>query len=344
MNNPDVYIFVNGNTEIGFGHVARSLILAKEFRRRGLNTIFIFPSNFSFLDEILKHEFSYIKINSFENRDLIANILSESQLAKICILDLIEKEYNQLSFLKDIDSAYIVSITLFLFDLEKRFEHLSLFSDYSDNETITVKRENGNDLILYKGKDLFTFRDEFKNLSRKIIREKANRILVTMGGTDPFELTFKVLNSIRDYSNKEVVVVLNDKSTSFEKIKDVCAKKNIILKSSIENISKYMIEADIIILNGGLTRYEACITKTPFIAISIHEIQYNITKKITDETLAVNLGVATEIEESMINDAIENLLSDFDLRKKISQKMDNIINVNGEANICNKILKEYSER
>lgn len=340
---PHIYIFPEGTIATGFGHAARDLILAKKFRVLDYEVSFIVNKEFIFNDRLQREDFDLQIIDSFDNKLEILNILDNKEGNKICLIDLVEEEYKKLHFLKDLDSLYLVTITLFLFNLERRYEDLSFFPAFVAKKKEIHHFINGKKFILHKGKDYFVFREEFTNLN-KVIKKDAKSVLISMGGTDPYGFTFKVLDAIKDSDNIEITVILNKKSPTFKQVSNLCNDQEINLIQYTDSISELILNHDIIVLNGGSTRYEACLCKTPFVAISIHQIQFDITEKISNKVGAINLGIGSNLEKNQIENAIQMLLKDFKQRMNISDKMKAYLDTNGAKTVTTTIIKEYKNR
>ena len=69
MNN-NISIFVNGNKNIGYGHIARCLIIANELNDIKFNVKFIIPESCSFKEKI-EAQFSVHTIVNFSENELI---------------------------------------------------------------------------------------------------------------------------------------------------------------------------------------------------------------------------------------------------------------------------------
>lgn len=340
---PHIYIFVEGVITTGFGHISRELILAQKFKALNYGISFIVNKNFIFNDLLYNEGFDFQIVDNFNDKIEILNILNRRDGNKICLIDLVKEEYHKLHFLNELDNAYIVSITLFLFEVNNRYEKLSFFPDFTQNRKEIHFANTDKELILYSGKEYFVFRDEFKNL-RKYIKRKGQSVLITMGGTDPFGLSLQVLEAIKNSNNLEISVLLNKKSPTFKVVYDLCKDYNIQLIQHTNTISKLMLEHDIIILNGGSTRYEACLCHTPFIAIAIHQIQFDITEKLTNSVGAINLGIGSHLEKNEIKNSVFKLLGDYEKRNKISKKMKDYLDTDGDTRVTNTIIKEYKKR
>lgn len=340
MDKPQIFIAVNGNEKIGYGHVARTLVLATFFRNLGHKVVFLVPNDFLFFDRLNSHSHTFHNIGVFDNKEFISSLLIDCGKKKILIIDCVENDFNKLSFLSGHKNLFLVSITLFLFDLEEhhRYESLSFFPELAEDSARIISYKS-HSLKIYTGKSYFIFRNEFKTLNKRISKI-GKSILITMGGTDPSKLTLKILKSIEEFGDKDITVILSKSSKSYNEVNQICRENNLTLHQYVNNISELMKSVDILVINGGTTRYEACLTFTPFIAISMDEKQFNITKKLTDYVGAINLGVAEELKGRKINDSISELLSDFLQRTIISSKMKKVFDTNGAHRISQTILEQ----
>lgn len=332
----NVLFITNGNLKIGYGHISRDLVIAEVFRKRNWDTNFLIQSSSPFLDNILREHNNVLVVDSFKQNNVIHSIsnLVKNRKLSVIIIDLIEEEYVKFRWLrKKYSDILIVSITLFLFDLKNRYEHMSFFPDM---EKITTKV----DFLLYSGPSYLVFRDEFKNRTRTQ-RKNANKVLISMGGTDPYGLTLKATKSLVKFNLLDVTILLSELSPFYDKVKAlIYNKENIRLINKTDNISILMSENDLLILNGGLTRYEACISQLPFIAISIHKLQYNITKRLTDIGIGINLGINNEISEMTIQQSVSQLLDNYNLRVDMGKRMKSLFDTKGATRIFNIIAKE----
>ncbi len=115
------------------------------------------------------------------------------------------------------------------------------------------------------------------------IPEVARKILVTFGGSDPDNVTHKVIEAVRtvDLDGLEVKVVVGGANPHFdliyETVKDL---SNFTLIKNTENMSELVAWADIAISAGGSTCWELFFMGIPSIIIPIAENQVTCCKGI----------------------------------------------------------------
>jgi spore coat polysaccharide biosynthesis predicted glycosyltransferase SpsG len=340
MKNKSILFITNGNSNIGYGHISRSKIIAEEFCENGYDTFFMLPEKCPFINQVLDQTKNISLVSSFEEesvKPVIFNLVEKYKI-EIVVIDLIEREYNKFEWLRiNFKELLLVTITLFLFENSERYEHVSFFPRLKEYQGMPLKAKHGK-LKFYSGPQYLAFRKEFEHL-KKQTRRNGNKVLITMGGSDPCNLTLKTLQAII-YEEYETTVLLSQAANSYSEVKALISRGNCIrLIERSENISQLMLQHDILIINGGLTRYESCLTQTPFIAISIHEEQYNITQEFVELGIGINLGIGKKLSLEEIRYAVESLLNDYHQRCQMSNKMKDLFDVYGSKRIFERILE-----
>ena len=337
----NVLFITDGNSQTGFGHISRSLLLADEFKSSGYSSFFLVSESCSFTSVIEQRGYKAEVVKNFDEainkKELLLFITTND--VSIVIIDSVEKDYLSLAPLKEqlkSNNVLLVTITLFLFSLNERYEDISFFPDFVENTEKEYLSKYGT-VKLYSGKKYLTIRPEFGEEYDVEDIDKRD-ILITMGGTDPEGFSLKALNALKD-SGYSITVLLSTLAKTYNEIKEVEHKNaNVSVIIFSNSIAKIMCSHKILLLNGGLTRYEACALGVPFIAISIHQVQYDITEKVASTGAGINLGIGAQLSSADILNAVTSLLQDSDKRKQISNIMKNIIDTNGGKNIVQTIL------
>lgn len=325
---------------MGYGHVARCLTVADEFLRQGHAVTFLIKAGFSFQQELRHSPARVVSLPDWQSESLAQEL---SQI-DVLLIDVVESEYQNLAWISKLHlDLLLVTITLFAFEQQVRFEHLSFFPNPAvPNGKKTVQNPSGESLILCQGSMYLTFRQEFAAL-QKTIRKTATKLLLTMGGSDPFNLTLQSLKAIETIAI-EMTVILNPLCQSYAQVYECVQQRQqrqlpTRLLEKVDDMALLMTESDVIFLNGGLSRYEACMARTPFIAISIHEQQFAITQQLTALGVGVNLGVAAQLDSPTILQQTAELLQNHTRRLEMSEKMKNLFDMDGAKRIYNEITQ-----
>ena len=196
----------------------------------------------------------------------------------------------------------------------------------------------------FSGTDLLIFRDEFKKATPYIVRPNANKILVSMGGSDPYHLTELISDSLELIQKSlQINYILGagftHKRLNKLKLKHLTTKHTISYHYNVKNIADHMMSSDIAIINGGNTRFELALIGIPFISVSFNNAQNEIANKLQIMGIGENLGVHNMISSRLIADSIINILTDFEKRLEMSKKSRKIIHGHGAFNIFTLITK-----
>jgi len=336
-----IFIRCDGGASLGTGHIVRQLMIAKELKKKLPNSkIEFLMKNIPEGIERVKKEGFPVKVFS-QNVDLV----SESKLIfdylkgkkpDLLIVDILDTSEEYIKLLKN-SGAKIVS-----------------FDDHSEGKYFSNLRFN----ILELGEELPAFNlfegpkyvtldpiyGKYHNREKEI-REKANRILITFGGSDPGNLTNKVLKAFEKLDKKLEVDVVIGFSFSYENelkenVKKLKHKINIYRSISPEEMAELMFRNDIGIGAGGLTQYEfACVGLPGIIICEEVEHQNKLASWFQKRGAFINLGSGQNISEEVILEILLDLLKDYSRRREMSLKGKSLCDGGGLKRTINKILE-----
>ena len=141
------------------------------------------------------------------------------------------------------------------------------------------------------GPEYAILRPEFGILrnSAKIHRGKnlIKKVLVSMGGADANDYTFKTLLQLSDSNiaaSCEFIVVTGPAYKNLSRLIKLSqtSKLTITIEHNIENMAELMLEADLCIGASGSTNWERCCLGLPTIIITIAQNQVQIAKALED--------------------------------------------------------------
>jgi len=332
----------DASPEIGTGHIMRCLALAEAWQDTGGEVVFILAYDTPAMEARLKKEGFRIlhisqKSGTIGDADETALIAHEHGADWIVV----DGYHFGAEYQKTIKDA---GLCLLFIDDYGHANHY--FADIVLNQNIYA------DMSFYQHYEPYTrfllgmkyvlLRKEFLQWSgwHRDIPEAARKILVTLGGSDPDNVTLKITEAVKtvDLDGLEVVVVVGGTNLHFdlihETVKDL---SNFTLIKNAENMPELMAWADIAITAGGSTCWELAFMGVPCIIITLAENQKLISKHISQKISCINLGSYEEISIEKLYNAIYLLLSSFEKRLEISQKAQRLVDGEG-ANLIVKII------
>lgn len=337
-------IRVDANEIIGTGHVMRCLSIAEEFRRRGESVTFIVADSRS-EKMIVSKDFKVICLHSIWN-DLdkeieslvsvietigITTLLIDSYYVTETYLRTVRK-YAQIVYIDDLDS-FIYPVDL-LVNYNIYTEQLCYAERYQEAEL---------DTQFALGCSYAPLRAEFSNVNKEV-KEEVSNVLITSGGTDTYNAIGNILETlVRQpwFSKLEYHIILGRFNVHAKELEERWRQyENVHLMMNISNMSEYMRFCDIAITAGGVTIYELCACGIPSIMYTLADNQLRIAQTVSEKKLIPWVGDVRGNMDNCMREMIlqlERLLLDGEKRKRISRKMQDVIDGEGCVRLVDRI-------
>jgi UDP-2,4-diacetamido-2,4,6-trideoxy-beta-L-altropyranose hydrolase len=186
-------------------------------------------------------------------------------------------------------------------------------------------------------------REDFvSNRKAALISEKVEKVLVTMGGGDPYNQSLKVLRALDSMEEAFSITVLLGSSFLFqEEIENFTssASRKITIVQNTNQVARLMEESDLAISAAGCTVWELCCLGVPTILLILADNQEPIAKSLQKKGIMNNLGWFNQVDESHIQQEVFNLLADQKLRQEMADKGHLLVDGLG----VERIVKEIEE-
>lgn len=122
-----------------------------------------------------------------------------------------------------------------------------------------------------------------KFFKKKAFNVKSNKILISMGGEDPNNITLKLISMIYKLKlNLKFIIILGHSHPNKKSVFNFC-KKNFInskIIESPEDISIYLNNLRLVLSAGGLSAYEFACARIPQLITVLDNHQLKIAKMI----------------------------------------------------------------
>lgn len=232
----------------------------------------------------------------------------------------------------------------------------TLSCDYLLDQTYNRSSEAYKKLVpehcqLLLGQSYILLRDEFlllkeqaKNQRKKFIKQGCNelspmKIIITMGGTDPdnlSQLALLAIEALVKIQHKVTVnVVVSSQSVHLRSLTTFCDKRtwlNIIIDSN--KMSSLMLSADIAIGASGGTAWERCCLGLPCLTTVNAQNQALIANNLAQAGATINLGWYKDVTTHTIISAIKNLTGNLERYKNMSNACFSICDGKGASRVA----------
>lgn len=174
------------------------------------------------------------------------------------------------------------------------------------------------------------------------IPDVARKVLVTMGGGDPDNVTLKVLEALAQtlVSRLEVVVAAGAGNPHLPALCTAVQQSphTVRLEQNVTDMAELMAWADVGVSAGGSTCWELAFMGTPALLVSVADNQIAVAAGLAHAGAAIDLGWHTSLTISDLAGALTGLLLFPDSRYTISQRAKDLVDGHG-ANRATRYLK-----
>ena len=302
LKRKNILFVVTGNNKVGLGHVYNTLLVANDILNHQITFL---------VDKDSK--MAYEKISSKNYPVLIQKFINIIDDIKEINPDLVINDQldTSLDYIQQLNKLNIKTVN---------FEDLGEGSKSADLVINAIYPEKQVLKNHYFGHSYFILRDEFLYSNQKIIEKDVKNILITFGGVDPNNYTKKVIDSIYDHCIDNNINITVIAGFGYEGYNSLTKYKNLDIKKNVSNISKYMINADLIFTSAGRTTYEIASIGTPSIVLAQNERE--LTHFFASSEFGfLNLGLGYNLSSNDIYSNLLELLNSYESRLYMNELM-----------------------
>jgi len=176
---------------------------------------------------------------------------------------------------------------------------------------------------------------------KREIASIGREVLVTMGGSDPGNLTGRVVEALRmvKLDGLAVTVVVGGSNPHFAELQDLAAESgnHITILRDVRNLAELMAQNDMAVSAAGSTCWEMCLLQLPMLLIDVAENQTPIAKGMHAAGAAVHAGSAGGARKTDIADGVSNLLASASARTGLSKRCGQLVDGLGTE----RVLREF---
>ena len=325
-NGREILFMTLANKKVGSGHFHRTISLANCFPDYLVEFI-LFDTDDEWLDYLNSLNYSNTSVSSRSKAFDLATTINPS----LVVLDILNTTEEEIALVRDISSAVNVI----------SFEDLgtgSLKTDLTINELYPPVNDECEHIL--SGPRFCFFRDEFLDLKVMPRHLRENDIVISFGGTDPNDLTLRILRVLDDYEQRlkiRVIVGLGATRLVGEIKKHASESRHLIDFSDLNGeIAGEWMNAKLGICGGGRTVYEfaVCDTQTIVLCQNSRELTHLYSSKVNGID---NLGLHSEVHDSDIHNAIMSV--DFSGESSIQPSIGTITPNNTNKNVI-KVIRD----
>jgi len=348
---------VNGNKDIGMGHLMRCLYLTKHLNG---SSLFLINANGVMADKVKEfghrchvipsvtdQDFAVMveTLESYPERIQSAQPSEAAELKELVKLIQDEKIDVLVTDLLAPSTAYLQALKetgVLLVSLDEvgqiTFPSDLLFNCNAVSKTRNYITKNGT--RVFTGQQYALLKDEFSAVEPIPVRQTVQKILVTCGGTDMKGLSLKILEALKSFSQEIEIVLVQGLEFKFraELEKLLESMETVTVLKNVKDMRDLMRSVDIAIASGGTTMYELAALGVPTIILDQYRHQDEFASELARQDALINLGLGKDVTTSAIKTAVVELLP-FQKRQEMSKAARKVIDGQGAKRVA-KIIQE----
>lgn len=328
---PAIAIRCNPSLTRGMGNFFRQLYLGKILRERGIEVTYYLPEYPPAYDLLTKEGFTphFSQANAGLPNDAKGSF-------DLIILDILDTETGMVHSLRS-RCKRIASFE----DLGFGRNHVDLLIDcnldpgQADHVADRVKPLFGLDFSILHP-DFGVYHDRERSFPPAL-----GNCLITLGGTDPNNLTFKLAKLVLEKKKEiKLTVLVGPGFTDHKNLNELRSDRLVVL-SSISNMAETLFAHQAVICSGGVTLHEALAVGTPAFVVNQVPHQEDSARSLQSRGAAVNLGLGDNFDQRKL---LESLDAEKETREEMSRAGKMLIDGQGIHRVASELIHIMKEK
>jgi UDP-2,4-diacetamido-2,4,6-trideoxy-beta-L-altropyranose hydrolase len=179
-------------------------------------------------------------------------------------------------------------------------------------------RKRGATARLLMGAFYVLLRREFRQRSeRREVRQTGNRILITLGGSDPENLTPKIADALAYGSDLDITLIVGPSSDRADELRKLNTS-NLRVVFNPANIAQFMRNSDLAIIAAGGTIWELLSTGCAVLSYSRNIVQAGVVRALSHRGVVVDLGDTRCFDPAQLAVSVEELVNSSIMRERMT--------------------------
>lgn len=315
---------------IGFGHLARQRTLAQAVLATGPRDEVVIVTTTGQHAQTAK-AIPHLLVPLPLTQQNLAGVLTTRSVPDILVLDAPDEHLEEMSWLRDFfgaseaggkprDRIRVPLLAAFrshgIDSGTAPFEHASLTPSF-DEPTEVVEQTPRGPWRRLDGRNLLVVRPTtFAQQGRA--KDQPARVLVTMGGADPTELTDLACEAcLRLIAEARVTVIVGGLNQADRRLFERFGAELEVIRQEECDVDDLLQRSEVAVIAGGLTRYECVAARTPFVAVSATHAADGFTRKVVEAGFGVDAGPQRGLTPGHLAALIDGLLRDGASRERM---------------------------
>lgn len=342
-------IRADGNDKIGIGHIMRCLTIAEELKKREEEIVF-FLADSSCRNIIEERGYRCRVLGTVyecmeEELPILLELLEEISINTLLIDSYFVTTYYLDKVREKVVCIYLDDMNSFKYpvDLIINYNIYAKAKDYPYAlEWIADSVERNNKTKVLTGIKYAPVRKEFLE-NRKLISAEVKDIMITLGGSDIYNLSTKIAIRLLRTTDCNIHVVCGPFNIYREELKKLAqTEERVIMHENVKEMWLLMKQCDLAVSAAGSTMCELAVAGIPTVTFSYVENQRRIAEGFSVQVAALSAGHYEKKNEVVFLEDIEKLVGSmidcFELREEVITNAAVAVDGYGAGRIAGAIL------
>jgi spore coat polysaccharide biosynthesis predicted glycosyltransferase SpsG len=183
---------------------------------------------------------------------------------------------------------------------------------------------------------------------RREIPPVARKVLVTLGGGDPDNVTLKVIQALQrvHVNDLEATVVVGGSNPHYEELQSAVKNSptSIRLQRNVTHMPELMAGADLAISSGGTTVWELAFMGLPALVGMIAAIEELLLDGLKEQRVCVNVGWFSRLSVEQLAETLIAAMEDRKLRSHASLLGRKLVDGYGADRVLEAMHEKFAEK
>ncbi len=340
-------IRADANSAVGTGHVMRCLALAQGLQERGGKVLFAGRiASLSLQERISNEGFKYVDIRrpfpKSDDLELMLSLVKKGGMGDAQWI-VVDGYHFTADYTRRLREAGAKVLLIDDYAHQEQYQADLLLNQNLGSEELTYTVNS--DAVMLAGSKYVLLRHEFlrqKGNDSRNIPTVANRILVTLGGSDPDNVSFKIIEALEllDLPLLEVKIIVGPANPHLEllerRLGQVAFKCELL--DNVKDMVPLMKWADIAITAGGSTCWELAYLGVPALILSVAENQLGVVEGMAAAGAGWSCGRSQNLQTDRLAGKIESLCNDGSRRQAMARAGHTLVDGRGSGRVVERMV------
>jgi len=334
-----VLFVADGSSSIGLGHVMRCLSLLVALKKQGHQCLWALKrTDPRILDRVSKAADRVLILEpTLSHDDVWTHVLSYAQTQ--CVDFVVSDHYETMH--QHFKRILSLGLRLLIIDdiADREYSCTLLLNPNSSDVKLYQGRLVGVDRLLL-GTEFILLRPEFASTQKSLkVASDVGRVLITMGGSDRYNMTYLALQALACEGAWAIDVVLGPGYQHTHSLVTLQQRTTceLTLYHAVDSLLPHMVVADLMICSAGSTVWEGCCVGVPMVVIQTVANQDQVVLQVQKTGAVQFMGHRKEVDVMKLRQACFTLMKDIAGRQALSDSGRQLVDGLGTVRVVNEM-------